>query len=102
LAPDYLSHSDEYVEDYRHALKEIGKTSPFFQMPFNANLDTVRLHKYQVVGKYTHFEETVLNSLKDAKQKILAGFEIRDQKRDNHLIWAAPGSGKTYFVEQIA
>lgn len=102
LAPDYLSHSDEYVEDYHQALKEIGKTSPFFQMPFIANLDTVSLHKYQVVGNYTRFEETVLNSLKDAKQKILAGFEIIDQKRDNHLIWAAPGSGKTYFVEQIA
>src|SRR4029079_10561529 len=24
------------------------------------------------------------------------------RRRDNHLIWAAPGSGKTYFVEQVA
>jgi hypothetical protein len=102
LAPDYLSHSDEYVEDYHQALKDIGKTSPFFQIPFIASLDTVFLHKYQVVGNYTRYEETVLNDLKDAKQKILAGFETRDQKRNNHLIWAAPGSGKTYFVDQIA
>jgi predicted AAA+ superfamily ATPase len=102
LAPDYLSHSDEYVEDYHRALKDIGKTSPFFQIPFIANLDTVPLQKYQVVGNYTRYEETVLNNLKDAKQKILAGFETKDQKRNNHFIWAAPGSGKTYFVDQIA
>ena len=102
LDPDYLSHSDEYVEDYHRALKDIGKTSPFFQIPVIAGLDTITLHKYYVVGSYTRYEETVLNNLKDAKQKILAGFEIRDDKRDNHLIWAAPGSGKTFFVEQIA
>jgi predicted AAA+ superfamily ATPase len=102
LAPDYLSHFDKYIEDYHQALKEIGKTSPFFQMPFIASLDTVSLHKYQVVGNYTRYEEDVLNTLKDAKQKILAGFETQDHKRNNHLIWAAPGSGKTYLVEQIA
>lgn len=102
LAPDYLSHSDEYVTDYHQSLKEIGKTSPFFQIPFIADLDTILLHKYQVVGNYTRFEENVLNDLKDAKQKILAGFETSNQKRNNHLVWAAPGSGKTYFVDQIA
>jgi hypothetical protein len=102
LDPDYLSHSDDYVADYHQALKEIGKTSPFFQIPFIASLDTIKMHKYQVVGNYTRYEENVLNDLKDAKQKILAGFESTHQRRNNHLIWAAPGSGKTYFVDQIA
>lgn len=102
LAPDYLDHFDDYIQDYHHALKEIGKTSPFFQIPFIANLDTIRLHKYQVVGNYTRYEEAVLNNLKDAKQKILSSIESGDQKRNNYLIWAAPGSGKTYFVDQIA
>jgi predicted AAA+ superfamily ATPase len=102
LSSDYLDHTDEYVEDYHRALKEIGKTSPFFQIPFIANLNVISLHNYQVVGKYTRYEEAVLNDLKDAKQRILAGFQTQDQKRNNHLIWAAPGSGKTYFVDQIA
>ena len=102
LAPDYLDHFDEYIQDYHRALKEIGKTSPFFQIPFIANLDTIRLHKYQVIGNYTRYEESVLNNLKDAKQKILSSIESGDQKRNNYLIWAAPGSGKTYFVDQIA
>lgn len=102
LSPDYLSHSEEYIQDYHHALKDIGKTSPFFQIPFIADLKTVSLQNYQVVGKYTRYEETVLNNLKDAKQRILAGFQAQDQKRNNHLVWASPGSGKTFFIEQIA
>lgn len=102
LEADYLSHSEEYVADYHNSLKEIGKTNPFFQIPFIADLETVFLHKYQVVGNYTRYEEGVLNDLKDAKQKILAGFEAGEQKRNNYLIWAAPGRGKTYFVDQIA
>jgi hypothetical protein len=102
LSPDYLSHSEEYIKDYHNSLREIGKTSPFFQIPFIADLKTVSLKDYQVVGKYTRYEESVLNDLKDAKQKILAGFQAGDQKRNNHLIWAAPGSGKTFFVDQIA
>lgn len=102
LSSEYLNNFDEYIQDYHLALKDIGKTSPFFQIPFIANLKTVELHNFQVVGNYTRFEETVLNNLKDAKQKILAGFETKDQKRNNHLIWASPGSGKTYFIDQIA
>jgi predicted AAA+ superfamily ATPase len=102
LSPDYLNHSNEYVEDYHNALREIGKTSPFFQIPFIANLNSISLKNYKIVGNYTRYEESVLNNLKDAKQRILAGFQTQDQKRNNHLIWAAPGSGKTFFVDQIA
>lgn len=102
LSPDYLNHTEEYIKDYHQALRDIGKTSPFFQIPFIANLTTISLHNYQVVGTYTRYEENVLNNLKDAKQRILAGFQVQDHKRNNHLIWAAPGSGKTFFVDQIA
>ncbi len=102
LSSDYLSHSEEYIQDYHRALRDIGKTSPFFQIPFIADLKTISLQNYQVVGKYTRYEETVLNDLKDAKQRILAGYQTQDHKRNNHLIWAAPGSGKTFFVDQIA
>jgi len=55
-----------------------------------------------VVGAYTRFDEAVRNALQDARQKIVAGFEPPGRKRENRLIWAAPGSGKTYFVQQVA
>jgi pimeloyl-ACP methyl ester carboxylesterase len=67
-----------------------------------ARLDEVALSKYRVVGKYTRYDETVRNTLQDARTKIAAGCLQPSRKRENHLIWAAPGSGKTYFAQQIA
>ena len=67
-----------------------------------ASLDEVVLSRYSVVGNYSRYEETINNSLKDIKQKIIEGFERPIRKRKNHLIWGPPGTGKTYFVEQIA
>jgi pimeloyl-ACP methyl ester carboxylesterase len=65
-------------------------------------LDWVVLSRYRVVGDYTRHEETVRNTLKDVRHKIAAGFDRPSRKRENHLVWAAPGSGKTYFVQQVA
>jgi predicted ATPase len=69
---------------------------------FIASLDEVDLARFRVVGAYTRYDEAVRNALQDARQKILAGFEPPGRTRENHLIWAAPGSGKTYFVQQVA
>jgi len=69
---------------------------------FIVALDWVALSRYRVVGDYTRHEETVRNILKDIRHKIAAGFDRPSRKRENHLFWAAPGSGKTYFVQQVA
>ncbi len=66
-----------------------------------AGLDEVALSRYRVVGSYTRYDEAVRNTLKDAWTRIAAGCLQPSRKRENHLIWAAPGSGKTYFVQQI-
>jgi pimeloyl-ACP methyl ester carboxylesterase len=65
-------------------------------------LDEVVLSRYRVIGSYTRYEEAVRNTLKDARARIAAGCLQPSRKRENHLIWAAPGSGKTYFVQQIS
>jgi pimeloyl-ACP methyl ester carboxylesterase len=65
-------------------------------------LDRVVLSRYRVVGDYTRYEETARNTLKDVRHKMAAGFDRLSRKRENYLIWAAPGSGKTYFVQQVA
>ncbi len=67
-----------------------------------AKLDEILLSRYRVVGKYTRYDEGVRNILKDARTRIAAGCLQPSRKRENHLIWAAPGSGKTYFAQQIA
>jgi pimeloyl-ACP methyl ester carboxylesterase len=69
---------------------------------FIGTLDWVVLSRYRVVGDYTKYEETVRNTLKDIRHKIAAGFDRPSRKRENYLIWAAPGSGKTYFAQQVA
>jgi pimeloyl-ACP methyl ester carboxylesterase len=69
---------------------------------FIGALDLVVLPRYRVVGDYTRHEETVRNMLKDIRHQIAAGFDRPSRKRENYLVWAAPGSGKTYFVQQVA
>jgi len=69
---------------------------------FIGGLDWVVLSRYRVVGDYTRYEETVRNTVKDIWYKIAAGFDRPSRKRENYLVWAAPGSGKTYFVQQVA
>ena len=69
---------------------------------FIDGLDKVALSQYRIIGDYNRYEEEVRNTLKDIKQKIISGFGHSTLKRENHLIWAPPGTGKTYFVQQVA
>jgi pimeloyl-ACP methyl ester carboxylesterase len=69
---------------------------------FIGGLDWLALSRYRVVGDYTRHEETVRNMLKDVRHKLATGFDHPTRKRENYLVWAAPGSGKTYFVQQVA
>ena len=65
-------------------------------------LSSVRMDDYAVVGSYMRFGERVREQLKDARLRIAEACATPAKRRDNHLLWAAPGSGKTYFVEQVA
>ncbi len=65
-------------------------------------LSSVRMDDYAVVGSYMRFGEQVREQLKDARLRIAEACAQPTKRRDNHLLWAAPGSGKTYFVEQVA
>jgi predicted ATPase len=67
-----------------------------------AGLSSVRMSDYSVVGAYMRFGEAVRERLKDARLRIADACAKPAKRRDNHLLWAAPGSGKTYFVEQVA
>ena len=62
----------------------------------------IELSKYRVVGSYTRYDEKTRNVLKDLRQKIVAGLQSSNvSKHENYLIWARPGSGKTFFVKQV-
>jgi pimeloyl-ACP methyl ester carboxylesterase len=65
-----------------------------------SGMDDVSLGRFSVVPGYAKFDEVTRNVLKDARQKIAEGIGHPTGKRENHLFWAAPGSGKTYFAVQ--
>jgi predicted AAA+ superfamily ATPase len=62
----------------------------------------LRMSSFRVVGDYTRFDDSVRQTLVDARQSIVMALAQPGHKRNAHLIWAAPGSGKTYFVQQVA
>jgi SAM-dependent methyltransferase len=64
-------------------------------------LNSIVLSHFTVVGSYARWDGRTREGLKTVRSQIVTG--LRPSKtRANHLIWAPPGSGKTYFVEQIA
>ncbi|TMI62291.1 tetratricopeptide repeat protein [Candidatus Bathyarchaeota archaeon] len=67
-----------------------------------SSLSNVALSHYKVIGNYTRHDEKARNLLKDLKQKIISGLESSAPKHENYLVWAPPGSGKTFFVHQIS
>ena len=66
------------------------------------DMDSISLSRFNVVPGYSKYDERTRNVLKDARQKIVEGLQHPGQKRENHLLWAAPGSGKTYFVQRAS
>src|SRR3989475_537141 len=64
-------------------------------------LDEIALARFSVVGNYLRYQAEVRNSLKDWKQKIIMGLKS-PSNGENYLVWAPPGSGKTYFVQELA
>ena len=61
----------------------------------------LKLSDYSVVGGYTRFNEQTRNVLKDLKQKIISGLSQPSPKKENYLLWAPPGSGKSFLIQQI-
>lgn len=60
------------------------------------------LSRFCVVGDYSRFDERARNDLRHRYHTIRKGLDHKTTARENHLIWAPPGSGKTYFVTEIA
>jgi len=98
------------AEEYRHRSRG-GTATPSVITPGReaqdahallAGLTVATLSSYRVVGSYVRYDQAARNLLKDARQKIVAAFHGASTRRENYLVWAAPGSGKTYFVQELA
>ena len=55
-----------------------------------------------MVGGIVRFDESARNSMKDTRQRIVSSLSSHPFGCDNYLIWAPPGSGKSFFIQEIA
>src|SRR5206468_1569830 len=60
------------------------------------------LSKCRIVGSYFRYDPKHRNTLRDCAERISKPLVEKTDGLENFLIWAAPGSGKTYFIQQIA
>ncbi len=65
-------------------------------------LRKIELPNFRVVGGIVRYDESARNILKDTKQRIVTSLTSQARGRDNYLIWAPPGSGKSFFVQEVA
>ncbi len=65
-------------------------------------LHEIELSNFRVVGGIVRYDESARNILKDTKQRIVTSLTSQTRGRDNYLIWAPPGSGKSFFIQEIA
>lgn len=69
---------------------------------FLSGVSELRLGQLTVVGRYRRFDERVRNELRIWVSRMRQPLEHRTHARENFLIWAAPGSGKSFLIEQLA
>ncbi len=65
-------------------------------------MDRVDLERYRIIGNYLRFDDATRNNLKDFNLKITSSLSREEQGRESFLIWGSPGSGKSFFVHEIA
>ena len=64
---------------------------------FIVAMNRLVLRQYCVVGKFTRYDETVRNALKDVRQKIAAGFDRPSRKRENHFFLGSTRERQNVF-----
>jgi phosphoserine phosphatase len=66
------------------------------------DLTELRLGALSVLGKYRRFSNEDRSTLVGLADRIRRPLSEKSRTRENFLIYASPGSGKTFFIEEIA
>ena len=107
LAPD----ADQFTFSFNHVPAELEAwehTSNKKPSPPDDNLmmlkgiSNIVMKEKQIIGSYRRWDEQTVNNLREWVQRISRGLCEKTRERNNFLIWAAPGSGKTFLIEEIA
>ena len=60
----------------------------------------IALDEFTVVGDCRRFSERVRNELKNRFLQICKALREKNSTHENFLVWAPPGSGKSFFVQE--
>jgi phosphoserine phosphatase len=66
------------------------------------DLNELSLAAFSVLGKYRRFSNEDRAKLSGLADRIRRPLVAKSQTRENFLVYASPGSGKTFFVEELA
>lgn len=66
------------------------------------SMNRVSLADCTVIGNYRRYDERVRNQLRDWQGRIAAPLRGHSTVHENFLIWAAPGSGKSFLIQETA
>jgi hypothetical protein len=65
-------------------------------------LEEIRLESITVVGEYRKVDPSLRASLRTICERISSQLLEKTIGRTNYLIWAAPGSGKSFLIQELA
>ncbi len=72
------------------------------EMKLLKGVKELSLKTTSVVGNYRRYDSKVRRELNLWKERILNPISKKTTKRENFLIWAEPGSGKSFFIQEIS
>lgn len=64
-------------------------------------ISEITLAANTVVGAYRRYDERVRHELRDYVERMQNALVTKTATRENFLIWAAPGSGKSFLVQEL-
>lgn len=66
-----------------------------------APLNEIALSRYRVVGSYYRYSASVREELNEIYQRVSHAVLNRSRTQENYLLWAPPGSGKSFLIQEI-
>lgn len=92
-----------FVDSGREKRRELAALQEWQQAQLALeNRTELHLRTFSVVGKYRRFSDEDRSKLRGLADRIRRPLIVKSHTRENFLIYASPGSGKTFFIEELA
>jgi HAD superfamily phosphoserine phosphatase-like hydrolase len=90
----------KYVNFPNQKIAQFAEAAPD-RLALLKSVSRINIREQAVIGNYCRFEEKARNELSDLSKRIMDAVATKVPTRENYLIWGAPGSGKTFLIEEI-